>query len=178
MIIDAVTKRRVDVYFREVTKEEIRANKYNKRGGWAFNWLTPLKDGFRVFALITETEPEVAQGLIAMRALHDPDFNCVHLENIEAAPQNKRFLGPKGFNNAQRYENVGKCLVAFACQYSLDQGLEGYVELIAKNSVLQFYSDLGGIPFGRKVIFDERGALRLIRKHFPGGAKLWRKSKI
>lgn len=80
--------------------------------------------------------------MIALKPNYDEACRCVDVEIIESAPRNKKELNQK-LNNNRKYAGIGKCLVAFACQYSIDKGLDGFIALTSKTSKIPFYRDLG-----------------------------------
>jgi hypothetical protein len=175
MIIDAKTNQLVDVYFRKVERKEITGKNYRPKGGWSFDWLKPLTHSFEIYGIVTEDYPDEIQGLIALKPNYDPEYRCVDVDIIESAPHNKKML--KGILNTNRkYIGVGKCLVAFACEYSIQKGLEGFVQLTSKSSKIDFYMNLGGIPtYGQNIMFTDSSAMKLSKMHFPGGIKWWKK---
>ena len=175
MITDVKTGNSVNFYFRKVEHDEITDNQYRPTGGWDFDWLKPITHSFEVYGLVTKNFSHEIQGLIALMPNYDPDFKCVDIEIIESAPANKKIVN--GLDNPnRRYDGIGKCLVAFACQYSLDKELEGFVELTSKTSKLDFYLNLGGTPtYGQNVMFSKHVAKHLSKKYFPGGIQWWKK---
>lgn len=173
MLIETSSNTHVDYYFRKVDGKEIRANKYNKTNGWDFSWATLLKDEFQIFALVTDKYPE-AQGLIALKHYrYASGDGYIEVANISSSPHNKmRINGAVTWN--QRYSGVGKCLVAFACQYSIEIGLEGFVSLTSKKTTRNLYLNLGADnPFGELMTFDDQVAKALSMAYFKGGIK-WR----
>lgn len=175
MILNGETKALVECYFREIDAAEIREKNYSKQGGWAFDWIDDLIGGYRVFCLETKEYPSVVQGLVSLKALHDSAFNGVHVEHIESAEENLRFnLKTKETNFIRRYEYVGIHLVAFACQFSIDEGLEGFVELTSKTATIPFYEKIGAKKLSKssqKLIFFEPYGQALAKKYFPGGVQ-------
>lgn len=174
MIIELQSGLSVPYFFREVGRAEVKEKKYTSRGGtWDFDWLKPITHGFKVYGLVTEPYPTDVQGLIALKQNRDPDFLCVDVDIIEAASINKKFINDT-LNSNRRYMGIGKCLVAFACQYSLENRLDGFVELTSKSSKLNLYEGLGGtVTHGRSVMFDDAVAKQLSQAYFKGGIRWW-----
>lgn len=177
MLIDTTTNQNVEFYLRPVNRDEIIENHYNPDGGWAFDWLHPLSHGFEIYGLVTDTFPESVQGLIALKQNPDEAFNCVDIDIVESSPNNKKEIG--GNPNIRRtYKGVGRCLIAFACQYSIDNGFEGYVGLTSKSSKFKFYEDMGAFrTSGQRYMFFDTTAKQLVQIYFPGGVKWWKKQK-
>ncbi|MFF2532434.1 hypothetical protein ACFVS2_26565 [Brevibacillus sp. NPDC058079] len=174
MILDTTTNQIVTCFFRKVERAEIKSNRYHPKGGWDFDWLKPITHSFDVFGIVTEEYPGEVQGLIALKPNYDEDYRCVDVELIESAPRNKKEI--KGIPNPDRkYIGVGKCLVAFACEYSFGKGLEGFIELTSKTSKFDFYGSLGAVPtFSQNMMIDDKTAIQLTKKYFKGGVQWWK----
>lgn len=170
MILNAETKELVDCFFKKIDRDEIVKKKFTPSGGWAFNWLKPFTQSFEIYGIVTEECPNMIQGLIALKPNYDEDFRCVDVEIIESAPYNKKVT------DNRLYIGVGRCLVAFACQYSLDKGLEGFVEFTSKTSKIPFYKELGAVTiYGQNMMINDEAALNLAKQYFSGGVKWWEK---
>ncbi|MFE5321542.1 hypothetical protein ACFQ88_22805 [Paenibacillus sp. NPDC056579] len=173
MIRKANTDIRIPCYFRKVERSEIDDHKYNPHGGWQFRWSKPTTQGFDVFGLVVDEYPSDVQGLIALRPNYDDAFRCVDVEILESAPWNKKYQNKK-LNPNRLYQDVGFALVAFACQYSIDKELEGFVELTSKSSKFDFYLKLGARPaFGQNMTFSDKAAQKIVQEFFPGGVTWW-----
>lgn len=107
----------------------------------------------------------------SLAALHRGNL-CV---GKSSAPKNKKEI--KGYANVQRiYKGVGRCLIAFACQYSLVSGLDGYVGLTSKSSKFSFYESMGATPVSNQFyMFNTFASQKLVQKYFPGGILWWPK---
>jgi len=175
MIINVETNLLVDCYFKKVDRSEIIEKKYSAKGNWIFNWLKPLTHSFEIYGIVTEEYPDMIQGLIALKPNYDEAFRCVDVEIIESAPYNKKLVN-KRENIHRKYVGVGRCLVAFVCQYSLDKGLEGFIELTSKTSKIDFYHELGAVStYGQHMMITDDVALNLAKQYFSGGVKWWKK---
>ena len=80
---------------------------------------------------------------------------------VESAPFNK--------GKAKVYAGVLGNLVAFACKFAFQRGLEGNVSFIAKTKLIDHYAQsIGAIHIGRqRMIIETQSALKLINKYFP-----------
>ncbi|TCN21202.1 GNAT family N-acetyltransferase [Mesobacillus foraminis] len=177
MLIDLTTNKEVEFYFRKVDRAEIKKNTYLPDNGWDFNWLHPISHEFEVFGLVTQSNHDFVEGLIALKQNHDPDFMCIDIDIVESSPINKKII--KGIPNLRRnYKGVGRCLIAFACQYSLDKGFDGFVGLTSKTSKFPFYESMGAIhTFGQQYMFNDIASQKLVKTYFPGGV-LWSPKQI
>ncbi len=102
----------------------------------------------------------------------DTGYGFIRVLNISSSPLNKKMI--KGLPTlSQRYKGVGKCLVAFACQYSIELGLDGYADLQSKTATKGLYLNLGADnPFGGDhITFDDQAAKALSVTYFKGGIK-------
>ncbi|MBT2757909.1 hypothetical protein J7E71_18690 [Mesobacillus foraminis] len=175
MLIDVETNKAVPFYFRRVERTEIKKNMYLPDNGWDFNWLHPISHGFEVYGLVTESNYDFVEGMIALKQNPDPDFMCIDIDIVESSPTNKKLI--KGHPNLRRkHLGVGRCLIAFACQYSLDKGFDGYVGLTSKTSKFPFYESMGAIhTFGQRYMFNDIASQQITRTYFPGGVLWWPK---
>ncbi|MBJ8108955.1 hypothetical protein JDS99_04660 [Bacillus cereus group sp. N6] len=173
MIYNLKTEESVECYYREV--DIVEAGEYVPPR-WLFDFKEEFNDGYKVFVLETLEYPGVAQGVVAI-GINKAEVS-VHLKSTESSADNKTFIrGQKrnGINKDRIYTGVGANLVAFACQYSLENECEGFMYLISKTETVSFYEDLGGISFGHRVVFNEFAGRRLADRYFPGGEIQWLK---
>ncbi|MFT8323248.1 MAG: hypothetical protein ABF649_20480 [Bacillus sp. (in: firmicutes)] len=171
MLIHNKTGEQVECYFKRVTEDEIKSNRYIPMNDGAFQWLKPLSQGYEIFSLVVKDQSDIAQGLIAVKPNAHPDFMCLDIDIVESAPHSKRM------SRNREYVGVGKDLLAFACAYSFEQGLDGYVELTSKTSNIKFYEQMGAqTSYGHQLYFDTISASELIKKFLPGGVKWWSKA--
>jgi hypothetical protein len=164
MIIDRLLGTKQSVYFQQLTQKDIKKLGIYKvsprrKDGWAFDWYEPLKQGLQVFALITDSEPSVVQGLLALKP--NSDLGCLFMEitNVESAPQNK------ALNPQRKYIGVGEHLIALACKLSIEQGFDGYVQFKSKTTSIAFYEKIGAKHIHNGVMyFDTLGAVNIIKR--------------
>ncbi len=91
--------------------------------GWRFNFDKELKKlkNATGYLLVTEEAPEVIEGCMIFQLI---DKQQPYMAFVEVAPHNKR--------NTKTYDYVAGCLIAFAYQLSVTEGVGDY------NSMLQF----------------------------------------
>jgi hypothetical protein len=128
-----------------------------KKRGWLFNWTQELRRNDReVYKLTIINNPTIVQGLISFTVRADNVF--MHL--VESAP----------FNIGQNkiYEGVPGNLVAFACQTSFRNGLQGFVSFFSKSKLIDHYTKtLGAYHFGgHLMVISTDPAQILVDKYF------------
>ncbi|MES9681772.1 hypothetical protein ABWK22_02405 [Gottfriedia acidiceleris] len=178
MIYNLKTEKWVECYYRKVDTNEVGEYVPPR---WVFNFIEEHEEGYEIFVIETEEYPGIAQGIVALKA--NKDEYTVHLKSVETADFNKYYLRGKknnGINYDRVYKGIGFNLVSFACQYSLDQGCDGYMYLKSKTDTIPFYTseNLGGKQLSegsQTIVFDEPAGQRLASKIFPGGAIQWLK---
>ncbi|WP_053362575.1 hypothetical protein [Bacillus sp. FJAT-27251] len=176
MLYNTRTQQFVECYYRRVGTEEVKEYVPPR---WVFDFQKDFDEEFEVFILETKEYPGSAQGVISLK-IYKNEFR-VYLKSAEASAVNKLYrlgLERNGLNDFRIYKGVGANLVAFACQYSLENNCDGYVNLISKTETVSFYTseELGGKPLSRgsqTIIFNEEAGTNLARKYFPGGAIQW-----
>ncbi|MEX3625366.1 hypothetical protein [Viridibacillus arvi] len=169
MLFNVETNKFEECFFRKVERDEIY--NYRAKNGWTFDWLKPITQSFEVYAIISATTPELIEGLIAVKANFDKDFLCVDIDIVESSPNNRKVVNGN-LNKNRKYTEVGKCLIAFACAYSVFVGLDGYVQLTSKTSKFEYYKELGAKnTSGQAMMFYGKDAKILIEKHLHGGIK-------
>ncbi|MGD6900480.1 hypothetical protein [Bacillus infantis] len=142
------------------------------RGGQAPKTREFNNEQNRVFGLFIEGDNSNIQGLILIQE-REPN-QLIHISLMEAAPYNQ-------FNNPhQEYASVGKVLLAFAMNYSLNiQRFEGYVGLEAKRNYnedfyLKLNAQLANLINGKPYYFfsDTDGSINHLKKYLPGGVNI------
>lgn len=132
-----------------------RADLYKlKRSKWNFDWLDPLKNGFRVYGLVLNHQ---IHGLIAVRANYDNQ--SVAIDIVEGAQDN---IGKTG------KIKVGGCLFGFAGYLSFKMGFDGYVYFDAKTELItHFKSKYHAIQIGnsQRMILNTRVSQILVKKY-------------
>ena len=158
--IDRLTNSIVNVVTGDVFDTEVYAltakDKRWLKTGWSFDWLAEMRSSL-AFKLTIVHNPMVIQGIISLSDKGDHIF--VNL--VENAPFN--------IGKGKVYAGVGGNLFAFACQYSVRQGYEGFVSFIAKTNLLAHYEHtLGAVRVGQstRMIIEPAAAERLIQHYF------------
>ena len=130
---------------------------------WEFDWRLPFADGLEVYALKAEGDARI-QGMISLR--DQPEDALVFIENAEASPfnskHNRKIAG-------KEYAGVGAHLFTLACLVSYHKGYGGFVSMIAKTKLVQYYHEvLGAVQVGSssRMFIDERAARKLVTMYY------------
>ncbi|MGG0178702.1 hypothetical protein [Gottfriedia acidiceleris] len=150
---------------------------------WVFDFQLDYEEDYEIFVLETLEYRGTVQGIVALKA--NKQESTTYLKSIEATNFNKVYINGKktnGINFDRVYKGVGYNLVAFACQYSLNQGCEGYLYLKSKTETIPFYTNeefgLGGKQLfegSQIIVFDEQIGQKLASENFQGGVIQWLK---
>jgi len=118
-IIKTATAEEVDALIKKGKISEMPSIQQN----WRFNFDKELKKlkNATGYLLVTEETPDVIEGCMIFQLI---DKKEPYMAFVEVAPHNKK--------NAKTYGHVAGCLIAFAYQLSVTEGVGDY------NSILQF----------------------------------------
>ncbi|WP_426668352.1 hypothetical protein ACPPVU_19520 [Mucilaginibacter sp. McL0603] len=118
-IIKTATAKEVDALIRTGKLSEMPSIQQD----WRFNFDKELKKlkNATGYLLVTEETPEVIEGCMIFQLIGE---KTPYMAFVEVAPHNKK--------NAKMYDRVAGCLIAFAYQLSVIEGIGDY------NSMLQF----------------------------------------
>lgn len=126
-ILNHLTNERIKCKIQKVLPEKLRACSDN----FKFDWLKEFQRS-EVYSIFTLENPEIIQGLIGIRT----QKGFLLLTLIERAGFGKE--------HTKLYEEVAKLLIAFACKFSIEVGLEGCVAFDAKSALVDYYAELAG----------------------------------
>jgi len=166
--IDVLTESVVEVSSGKVFKTHVSKatieflNTIHKKDGWKFNWKKEAKEKNRiVFKLVLDINKSILLGMICLELKEDH----VHIYLAEKSPDQ--------FGRSKKYEGIGGNLFAFACKFSLENGLEGVVAFLAKTKLIDHYSvSLGAILLkNQKMFILKEQAEMLIKKYFRNEEK-------
>jgi hypothetical protein len=132
-----------------------------RKDGWQFNWkkLAQTEDAW-LYQLVLQQSPATVEGMLMLTLVND---EMLYMNMIEVAPHNYGRYG--------KYENVARCLFAFACHKSLEVGkgnYQGFVSFDAKTELIRFYQEKYGATLagGQKMFFDPAAGEALMNKYF------------
>ena len=142
-----------------VKAQVIKAEKKDMPDNWKFNWKQLYNRDSMYYKVVTETSPEVIEGLLMVTILNG---EMLFLNNIEVAPHN---YGKTGI-----YDFVAGCIFAFSCNLSLIYGkgyYKGYVVFDSKTKLIEHYQNKYGavlLSSQRMCIYKEIG-IKLIKQY-------------
>jgi len=118
-VIKTATAEEVDALIKKGKVSELPSIQQN----WRFNFDKELKKlkNATGYLLVTEETPDVIEGCMIFQLI---DKKEPYMAFVEVAPHNKK--------DAKIYDHVAGCLIAFAYQLSVTEGVGDY------NSMLQF----------------------------------------
>ncbi len=154
-VVNVFTGDSFETQITPLTKTDLKT--VTKKNGWSFNWTYELKQTDReVHKLTIENNSAIIQGLVSFSVRADHVF--MHL--VESAPFN--------IGRNKVYEGVPGNLVAFACQVSFKNGLQGFVSFVSKTKLIDHYvKSLGAYHFGgHLMVISTDAAQALVNKYF------------
>lgn len=146
-----------DKFDTEVVKLSKKDLKKLKKKDWLFDWHSEVKQNDRlVFKLVIKGNEDVIQGLVSLSLEEDH----VYMHLIESAKFNK--------GKDKVYVGVPGNLVAYVCNYSMENGHEGFIAFDAKTVLIKHYEEtLFAKHFkGSRMYLDNTAAQRLIAQYF------------
>ena len=67
---------------------------------------------------------------------------------------------------SKNYDNIAGCLIAWACRLAFIRGYFGFVSLIPKTRLIEYYKNAYGFEqFGRQLAVDTEQSYRLIKQY-------------
>ncbi len=154
-IVDKLTGQEVKAVIEQMKDED-----FGSIEDYKLNWKDYVKEKEHRSDLIfklKETNSGVILGMISLidelRLTHS-----VEIHKIEVKPEN--------IGRNKRYDNIAGCLIAFACQQSIDKGLGGKVVLISKNKLRWHYHNKYGMTeFMGFLVSNSENSRQLINKY-------------
>jgi len=130
-----------------------------KKDGWNFNWAELAKDRqSKTYVLRTIEAPKSVEGVLQLRVLED----MLIMDLIEIAPHNV------GQTN-KRFDDVGACLIAFACResFKMKGPYKGYLSFVSKTSLIEWYRVKYGAEqaIGQKMFIAPEKGSELIERY-------------
>lgn len=168
MIKELSSKSNLAVCFKPLSKSDVTKYELFVKNGWFQRLKIFNNKRNKVYGLFIINNEEI-QGVIAVQ--EHAQNQIIHVELMEAAPHNRTT------HEHPKYAGVGKNLLCFAINFSVDAGFEGFIGLSPKkNTNEKYYQTLGakqarsGVP--PYYYFDTSRSSHLLNKYMPGGVQL------
>lgn len=146
-IQNAITSEKSEVVIVPMTNLDFKALQKNRNLFNKFSW-----DDYRgneVYKLTLKNDDQIL-GLMCLLDHKDDTVNAIEIKLLEVSEEN---IGSK-----RKFENIGGCLIAFACRESFKRGHDGVVFLIPKTQLIDHYSSkCGFLHVGLKTIHRPEG---------------------
>lgn len=162
-IKDVVTGEALEAVIEPMTHKDFKAIKKSRDRFGKFDWSE--YQGEEVYKLRLKNE-ETVLGLICLIDHEDETTNAIEIELLEVSEEN--------IGSGKRLDNIGGCLIAFACRESFKRGHDGFVFLTPKTQLVKHYPLKYGFhhmilrtverPEGLMILYEE-GSRKLIKKY-------------
>lgn len=116
-----------------ISKEDFKTIKKDVNRFAKFDWSRYKSK--EIYKLRLKNGTEIL-GLMCITDHTDPQTDAIEIELLEVAIEN---VGAD-----KKIENIGGCLIAFACRESIKRGHDGYVFLIPKTNLIEHYINVYG----------------------------------
>jgi hypothetical protein len=146
-----------------VSKEDLKAIKKDIKRFSKFDW--SLYKSKEVYKLKLKNDNEIL-GLMCIVDHTDPQTDAIEIELLEVTIEN--------VGKDKKIENIGGCLIAFACREAIKRGHDGFVFLVPKTNLITHYIKIYGFermpirtptrPEGILVLYGQTSRL-LIEKY-------------
>jgi hypothetical protein len=154
-LLEAVIERMTNIDFKAIKKSRDRFNK--------FDW--SQYQGQEVYKLRLKSDDTIL-GLMTLTDHEDEATKAIEIELLE--------VGEENIGSEKKLDNIGGCLIAFACRESFKRGHDGVVFLTPKTQLLKHYPLKYGfhhvplITVQRTeglMIMNEEGSRKLIKRY-------------
>ncbi len=162
-IKDVATGEALEAVIESMTNKDFKAIKKSRDRFNKFDWSE--YQGEEVYKLRLKSDDTIL-GLMCLIDHEDEATNAIEIELLEVSEEN---IGLK-----KKLENIGGCLIAFACREAFKRGHDGVVFLTPKTQLLKHYSLKYGFhhmplrtvqrPEGLMILYEE-GSRKLIKKY-------------
>lgn len=162
-IKDAATGKELEAVIEPMTNKDFKAIKKNKDRFNKFDWNE--YQGEEVYKLRLKND-EAILGLMCLTDHEDEATNAIEIELLEVSEEN--------IGSEKKLDNIGGCLIAFACRESFKRGHDGFVFLTPKTQLLEHYPAKYGFhhlplrtvkrPEGLMILYEE-DSRKLIKRY-------------
>ncbi|AYD49100.1 MAG TPA: hypothetical protein VFQ86_08690 [Arachidicoccus soli] len=163
LLKDTATGNKLEAVVEPVTSKDFKIIKKDNARFDKFDWNRYERQ--EVYKLRLKND-ETILGLTCLTEHTDEATNAIEIELLEVSTEN---IGEK-----KKLDNIGGCLIAFACREAFKRGHDGCVFLTPKTSLIAHYSAKYGFhhialkttqrPEGLMVLYGN-GSRKLIKKY-------------
>lgn len=162
-IKDVSTGEELEAVIEPMTSKDFKAIKKSKDRFNKFDWNEC--QGEEVCKLRLKND-DVILGLMCLMDHEDEETNAIEIELLEVSEEN--------IGSEKKLDNIGGCLIAFACRESFKRGHDGFVFLTPKTQLLKHYPSKYGFhymplrtikrPEGLMILYEENSR-KLIKEY-------------
>ena len=150
-LILVATGEKVEATIEQLSVQDVKRLKDSKK--FLFDWST--ESGKEVYRISLAGETDIL-GLISLVDI--PEELRIHINLIESSEENK--------GTAKLYDHIPGCLIGFACQIAFEKGYGGFVSLVAKTKLIDYYSNkFGFFHMGTHMVVFAESAQEIIIKY-------------
>lgn len=150
-LVDLKTGEKISGEIRVLTKSEVESLKSHKQ--FSFDW--SLEKENAVYQINRKGEKEIL-GLISL--IDYPSELRIHINLIESAKSQR--------GKIKTIKNIPGCLIAMSCKLSFSKGYDGFVSLVPKTKLVNYYHQTYGfIGVGTQMAVFEQTAQLIIEKY-------------
>jgi len=135
-IKDVATGEELEAVIEPMTSKDFKAIKKSKDRFNKFDWNE--YQGEEVCKLRLKND-DVILGLMCLMDHEDEATNAIEIELLEVSEEN--------IGSEKKLDNIGGCLIAFACRESFKRGHDGFVFLTPKTKLLEHYPSKYGFHY-------------------------------
>lgn len=162
-IKDVATGEELEAVIEPMTSKDFKAVKKSKDRFNKFDWNE--YQGEEVCKIRLKND-DVILGLMCLMDHEDEATNAIEIELLEVSEEN--------IGSEKKLDNIGGCLIAFACRESFKRGHDGFVFLTPKTQLLKHYPSKYGFhymplrtiqrPEGLMILYEE-DSRKLIKEY-------------
>ena len=150
-LVDTKTGNKINGKIKKLTKAQVKKLKGEKK--FEFDW--PLEEANEVYAIVRSGSTELL-GLISLTDVSEE--LRIHINLIESA------IPYRG--KEKEIDGIPGCLIGFACEMSFKKGYDGFVSLVPKTRLVNYYQKkFGFLMTGRSMVVFLEVAQSIITKY-------------
>lgn len=150
-LLMVTTGEKVEATIERLSVQEIRGLKGSKK--FLFNWSTEIENEVYRVNLVGDQE---ILGLISL--IDVSEELRIHINLIESSKENQ--------GKTKQYDHIPGCLIAFACRIAFEKGYDGFVSLIPKTKLIDYYRNkFGFFSVGTHMAVFNASAQEIIIKY-------------